>query len=419
MSDERTGSSGWRPWAAWALGSLFFCYGFFLRVAPSVMVEDLMRDFAVGAAILGNLSAFYFYAYATLQIPVGLLLDRFGPRRLMSAAALVCALGCVVFALAPSLPIAYAGRLLVGIGAGFSWVGALTLVTLYFPPRRFALLVGIAQLCGMLGAVFGQAPLAQAVAAFGWRGTQLFAAVLGVAMALLLFAVVRDRPRRGMDGGVPVSLMAGLRLVARNGQTWACALVGGAMTAMPLAFGGLWGVPYLVRTFSIDRPAAAFSVSLCFLGFGLGASTLGLLSDALRRRKPVIVAGTGLVLATLLAMFYLPGLSLTGFVILMMVCGFGSGSMVVAFAAARELNPPHAAGATYGLVNMFVVGSGAVFQPLIGGILDALWTSETLDGARIYPAEAYRIALGVLPAMAAIGLVSALAMRETGATQRG
>ncbi|MCW5752751.1 MAG: MFS transporter, partial [Alphaproteobacteria bacterium] len=108
-SEAREAGAGaaWRPWAAWALGSLFFCYGFFHRVSPSVMVEDLMRDFAVGGAILGNLSAFYFYAYASLQIPVGLLLDRHGPRRLLTGAALLCAAGSLVFALAPGLGTAY------------------------------------------------------------------------------------------------------------------------------------------------------------------------------------------------------------------------------------------------------------------------------------------------------------------------
>src|SRR5258705_10372261 len=103
-----------RAWAAVALGGLFFAYAFVLRVSPSVMVEELMRDFAVGAAVLGNLSAFYFYTYAGLQIPVGLLMDRIGPRRLTAAAALLCAVGSLLFAISDTVALASVGRALIG-----------------------------------------------------------------------------------------------------------------------------------------------------------------------------------------------------------------------------------------------------------------------------------------------------------------
>lgn len=418
MVDQKIKSS-WRPWAAWILGSLFFFYGFVLRVAPSVMVADLMRDFAVGATVLGNLSAFYFYAYASLQIPVGLMLDRFGPRRLLPIAALVCTLGASIFAIAQNLPIAYLGRLLIGIGAGFSWVGALTLITLYFPPQRFALLVGIAQLFGMLGAVFGQAPLAAAVNAFGWRETQLFTAFFGIIIALLLFMIVQNQKQLVTDSTDRTSsLKIGLKQVIRNWQTWACAIVGGATTSAPLAFGGLWGVPYLTQAYGIDRPTAAFFASLIFLGFGIGAAILGLISDAWRRRKPLMIGGSFILLVTLCAMLYLPDHSLIEFGILNFICGLGAGCMVIAIAAAREHNPAHAAGATYGLVNTFVVGSGAIFQPLIGALLDAQWDGRLNSGARIYSAEAYTLALTCLPIAAAVGFAAALTIRETHCRQQ-
>ncbi len=112
------------PWLMWSLGALFFCYAFFQRVAPSVLVSDLMRDFGVGAAVLGNLSAFYFYAYAGMQLPLGVLVDNWGPRRILTGGALVCGLGTLMFATADTLGPAYLGRLLVGGGAGAGCQGA-------------------------------------------------------------------------------------------------------------------------------------------------------------------------------------------------------------------------------------------------------------------------------------------------------
>ena len=134
---------------AWATGALFFFYAWIMRVAPSVMIDELMRDFAVGAAAIGNLSAFYFYGYAGMQIPVGLLMDRFGPRRLMTLAAAGCAVGCVMFALAPALWALSLGRFIIGATAAFSLVGAMVVAGEWFPPARFALLSGLAMMMGM------------------------------------------------------------------------------------------------------------------------------------------------------------------------------------------------------------------------------------------------------------------------------
>jgi MFS family permease len=412
-------AEGWRPWAAFLLGCLFFCYGFFQRVSPSVMVEDLMRDFAVGAAILGNLSAFYFYAYAPIQIPVGLVLDRYGPRRLLAGAAALCGLGSLVFALAHDVNLAYLGRFLVGAGAAFTWVGAVTLVTLYFPHNRFALLIGVTQFFGMAGGVFGQAPLAAAVARFGWRPTLAAAAAIGVALGALIYLVVRDRGRPAQAGAAPAVSMAGsLRHVASKGQTWIAACLGGALVGPVLALGGLWGVPYLMQVHGIERTAAAGIVSLSFIGFGLGAPVLGWLSDHIRRRRAILIAAAGASVATL-SILLVPGLPLSAVSALLVVHGAGAGAMVLSLATAREHNRPDTTGAVYGLVNTAVVGGGALLQPAIGYLLDLQWDGTMAAGARVYAADAYRWALATLPLVSLIGLGAALMTRETYCRQVG
>lgn len=407
-------ATGWRPWAAFLLGCLFFSYGFFQRVAPSVMVEDLMRDFAVGAAILGNLSAFYFYAYAPVQIPVGLMLDRFGPRRLLAGAAALCGLGSLVFALAHDVNLAYLGRFMIGAGAAFTWVGAVTLVTLYFPHNRFALLVGVTQFFGMTGGVFGQAPLAAAVAQFGWRATLVIAATIGVALGALIYMIVRDRERSAGKAAVPAfSMAASLGHVASNPQSWIAACLGGALVGPVLAFGGLWGVPYLMQVYGIERTAAAAATSLFFVGFGLGAPVLGWLSDHVQRRRTTLIAASCVSLATLLLLLLVPGLPLSIASALFVLHGIGAGAMVLSLASAREHNRPDMTGAVYGLVNTAVVGGGALLQPLIGLLLDLQWDGQMAAGARVYAVDAYRWAFAVLPLVSLIGLAAALLTRET------
>lgn len=413
--DDKKDEWSWRPLCAWGLSALFFYYAFVQRVSPSVMVAELMRDFAVSAAILGNLSAFYLYAYAGLQLSVGVLMDRVGPRRLMSGATIVCAAGTVLFATSDALAGAYVGRLLIGAGAAFSWVGVLTVLTQWFPPGRFALFAGLTQAIGMAGAVFGQAPLAFVVDAIGWRGALHVVAASGAVLAVLIFLVVRDRPHAASRA---VGVASSLRIVLRNLETWLNAAFGLAMTGPMLGFGALWAVPYLETIYGLDRADAAAFASLIFVGWGIGAPVIGFISDRIGRRKMPMLAGAAVATLSLVAVIYLPGLPLSVLGALVVIHGAAASSMVLSFASVREHNPPDMSGSAMGMVNTAVVGSGALFQPLIGFLLDINWTGELVAGARIYTPEAYRIAFTVLPAACAIGTAAVLAMRETYARQR-
>jgi MFS family permease len=394
----------------WVTGAMFFFYAWILRVAPSVMIDELMRDFTVGAAAVGNLSAFYFYGYAGMQIPVGLLMDRFGPRRLMTLAALGCAAGCVLFALAPTLWALSLGRFMIGATAAFSLVGAMTVAGQWFPPARFALLSGFAMMLGMAGGVFGQAPLRLLVDRLDWRQASLALASGGVLLALAVVVTVRDRFR---PSGSLRQVMAGLSRVGRNRQTWLIAIAGLGTTGPLLGFAGLWGVPFLVLTQGIDRTAAAGVTSMVFIGWGVGAPVVGWLSDRFRRRKLPFVTGLTLTAIAMAGLAWAPGLPLWAVSVLCFLCGFGGSGQIVGFAAVRELNPPAAGGAALGIVNGVVTGAGALYQPLLGWLLDLTWTGEMAGGVRVYTVAAYSTAFSVLVVGAFIGIACALLMRET------
>lgn len=394
----------------WATGALFFFYAWILRVAPSVMIDELMRDFAVGTAAIGNLSAFYFYGYAGMQIPVGLLMDRFGPRRLMTVAALGCAAGCVLFALAPALWALSLGRFAIGATAAFSLVGAMTVAGQWFPPARFALLSGLAMMLGMAGGVFGQAPLRLLVERLDWQRASIVLAGGGVLLALAAVATMRDKSRA--SGGLR-QVMAGMAQVGRNRQTWLIAVAGMGTTGPLLGFAGLWGVPFLALTQGLDRTAAAGITSMMFIGWGVGAPVVGWLSDRIRRRKLPFVAGLILSTTAMAGLAWVPELPLWAISALCFFCGFGGSGQILGFAAVRELNPPAAAGAALGIVNALVTGAGALYQPLLGWLLDLAWTGEMAGGVRVYTATAYSTAFSVLVAGGVVGIACTLLMRES------
>jgi MFS family permease len=392
---------------AWFAGAAFFFYAWVLRVAPSVMVEELMRDFAVGAAVLGNLSAAYFYGYSGMQIPVGLLLDRFGPRRLMAAAAAVCGCGSMLFAVSDTLAMATAGRFLIGASAAFSLVGAMAIAGQWFSARRFAVLSGFAMAMGMAGGVLGQAPLRLVVEATDWRAAMLMLASGGFVLALALFATVRDK-RLGSGG-----MLAGLGTVLRHRQTLLIAVTSLATAAPLLGLAGLWGVPFLETAYGLSRTQAASVTSLMFVGWGLGAPILGWLSDRIGRRRAPIIIGLVLQTLALAAFIYIPSLPIPLLAGLCFLIGLMGSAQIVSFALVRENHPLVLSGTAIGVVNALMTGAGALFQPLIGALLDFAWTGETALGARVYSLDAYHLAFASLILCGVVSFGCSLVVRES------
>lgn len=392
---------------------MYFGYAFAQRVAPSVMSSELMRDLAVGGAALGSLSAFYFYVYAGIQLPVGVLIDRFGPRKLLSAALIVCAFASLGFAYSDSVLTASLSRGLIGGAVAFGFVGTLTIATYWFPPARFAMLSGILLMVGMLGAMMGQAPLRLLVETLGWRQTMMVLGAVGAGLGILLYLVVPNRPGHHAGHGGSANPLIGVRDVITNPQSWMCAAIGFGLTGTLLAFSSLWAVPWLstVRGFAVSDAAAI--ASLVFLGWAVGSPILGWASDHMGRRKPIIFAGVTLSLATLCLILFSGVADATTLAVLFFLNGIGSCSMVICFGAARELNRKENSGTALGLTNMFVVGSGAILQPLIGWLLDLNWDGEMLEGARIYDADAYAIGFTTLVATNVLALVCGFGLRET------
>ena len=407
--------AGLFPWVVCGLGGLFFSYGYFQRVAPSVMVVELMGEFRVGGAVLGNLGALFFYAYAVMQLPAGVMLDRWGPRRVLTCAIPFCAVGSWVFATAGSITQAYMGRLMIGAGAGFSWVGALKLTTLWFPVHRFALVSGVCTMLGMVGGVGAQAPLAAAVQLVGWRESLIGVAVLGGMLAAMFWLVVRDEPGHAPRNapGPSAGMLHGLGRVLATPQVWLVALFAAMLGPCMAAFAGLWGVPYMMQAHGLERTQAAAAVSLVLVGFGVASPFVGWWSDHIGRRKMPMLVGASVALAAIGVLVYAPGISVVAAAAFCLLYGGGSSAFVLAFATGREHGPPEAAGAAMGFINMTLMTVGAVFQPLIGWLLDLNWDGRMEAGARLYSVGAYQMAFLTLLASGSAAVLALAVIRET------
>lgn len=400
-------------WAIWGLGAAFYMFAYFQRVSLSVMTDALMREFGVTAASLGNLSAFYFYPYALLQIPLGLLLDRVGPAKLMIGAAIVSAIGAAVFATTPSLEIAALGRFLVGVGSSASWIGALTLALLWLPPQRFAMVSGLTLLAGLSGAALGQAPLGAAIELVGWREAVLWSAGFIALVALAMVLLLRRAPAAAPQTAPRVGILQAWRLVRRVRNLWMVSLYTACMVTPFAAFAGLWGVPYVMEAYGLSRAAAGATMSLMLIGWGLGGPVAGWISDSLKRRKAVMLSGPILLAGFWILVLGVPDLSLTSLRILLFLGGLFSGVSIINFAVIRESVEPAVSGFAMGILNMAGMGTSALALPFIGFLLDLGWDGALRDGVRVYALETYRGAFLTFGIGMGVAILAALSFRET------
>jgi len=399
---------------AWALGAAGFFFAWFHRVTPSVMVDHLMADFAVGGTVLGTLSALYFWAYAGLQIPIGVFVDRWGPRRPFGAALLVAAIGAGLFAMAGGIELAYLGRLLIGGGAAFAWVALLKITATHFPQEKVAMLSGAGMFIGLCGGLGGQIAAGALVDTIGWRATMWGTAAAGTALALLVWTIMRD-PAGDTDGHARMGdLLADLGAALVRPAVWLVSL-GGAVGAAPLfIFGALWGVPYLMQVEDASRPEAATATSMMLFGWGVGAFLVGWISDRIGRRRLPLIIGMATAALLIVVVLYVPGLPLPVIGVLLFICGACSGTVVLTYIIAGELVAGRAQGGAFGFANMLIILSGAVFQPVAGWLLDRQWDGAMVGGARLYKPDVYGDAFLLLPAAFLLAMVLIWRVRETG-----
>lgn len=387
-----------------------------------MITGELSAAFELSAASLGNLSAFYFYGYVAMQIPTGLAADRWGPRRVLAAGAVLTALGTLVFALAPGVHWANAGRLAIGASAGVAFVSMLKIASHWMPARNFAFVSGVALFIGVLGATLAGAPLRILVDAFGWRAVMAASAAVTFAVAVAIWLVVRDDPaERGYasyfppeaHGRVQPSMASQLRAVLAYRNTWLLLAIPGALSGIILTFAGLWGVPFLTTVYGYSTREAALIASAMLVTWSAASMAYGPLSQRMGRRKPVYLGGLVASLVLWSIVVFVRDLPRPALLALLLGVSIAGGAFIVTFAFAKESVPAHLAGTVSGIANMGVMLGGMLMQPLVGFMLDRHWDGAMSAGARVYGFEAYRWGFALMLAWGALALALLAFTRET------
>ena len=371
-SGEVASTPSLAAWLAYSTAGLFIFYQLVLQSLPSVIRDGLVVDFSLTDAGFGGMAASFYYPYMLLQIPSGLLILRYGSRRVLIAGLILCILASFITAYSLTVAHVTTARILMGIGAAPAFVATMALATRWFPARLFPILVAVTEMIAMLGAALGQEILGLVVQSAGWRAAMSLCAWSGIAVLVMTLAFVWDSPPKDAQNAVAARrLRAGplLRMLLAPSLILA-GLIGGMIYSAALSFAMLWGVPFFKMHLGIDLAAASLCASFFSWGIIVGMLAFGWACG--RLADPVTLLGLGILLtaaSVALILYGPPDFMLAS--LGMLLCGIGSGSYPLAFVIVKSEAPQEATGAALALANMLIIAvGGLVLQPLIGILAD-------------------------------------------------
>ena len=388
-------------WIIWFVSALFVFLQFGLQLSSGEILSGLMKSFSLTTFGAGLLTSSYYYIYVSLQTPVGLLMDFHGPRKLLSVGALMCCAGCFVFAQSTWVEFAALGRIMMGTGAAFAFVGSITLVSRWFPPEKFSFMLGIVEAIGMLSGLLMGVSVAHVVENFGWRASMWGAGLIAVSLSLLIWLIVRDFPKSISPHVSPTTFpWRDMKYILKNPCSWYNGLFSGMMFSLISTFSVLWSIPFFMHVYHFQLGTAALCGNFIFVGLVMGCPIVGWIDHRTHHRKilmPIYALAAGIFLS---AIIYLP-LSLVSILICMTLLGLFASSYILSFAIGHELATPSTKSAAIGFVNTLSVGLTPIFQPLIGYLLWVFSKNAHND------THSYHLAFAVFPILLLIAALIA------------
>ncbi|MGD8563766.1 MAG: MFS transporter [Desulfarculaceae bacterium] len=410
-------------WLVFALLSFAYLLVYFHRLCPAVVALDLMQDLQAGAGLMGLLGAAYFYPYAFMQLPAGLLSDSWGPRRSITLFFTLAGAASIFFGLAQGAGWAIFARVLVGLGISMVFVPTMKVLTRWFRISEFAMMTGLLMAVGGVGILCAAAPLAYMSMAVGWRTSFVIIGVVTLVCAAAIWFFVRNSPEEmGLPAAEPpstgpqepaakIALWQGVRMVLGSARFWPLGVWFFFSTGAFFTFGGLWGGPYLMQAYGLSKPEAGNILSMLAIAVILGSPLLTYLSDKIFRSRKKLLIWCSVLLALLLGpVAFFPIAMPVGlfypWCLLFSLCS--GASVVIGFTSAKELYPVEMAGTSVGLINLFPFMGGAVLQPVLGLILEAHG-----EAGGVFPPQAYGRAFMVLFLGSLVALACSFFVKES------
>lgn len=386
MSNSRT-----TVWIVWMIASIFYAYQYVLRVMPNIMLDDIINQFHIDAALFGQYAGVYYIGYVLMHLPIGIMLDRYGPRRVMSA--------CMLLTVAGMMPILFSdywvypiiGRLLIGIGSSAAILGTFKIIRMSFSEDRFTRMLSISVTIGLIGAIYGGGPVSSMCASMGYQAVVQLFAIIGVVLAAITYILVPE-----VESTTQSSIVSDVITVFSNWRVILICLSAGMMVGPLEGFADVWGTTFLKVVYSLPQADASYLPSLIFVGMCFGAPVLGMIAEKSGYYLGSIIGAGTFMLATftaLVAGIMSESIMMVSFIIVGICCAY----QILAIYKASTFVPDHVAGLTTAVANMIIMSFGYTFHSVIGYVINQYGGAQN--------AQAFIYGISVVPVLLVIGII--------------
>ena len=406
-------------WIIFIVVSLGYILVYFHRFCAGIVAQDMMSDLNTGGALIGLLGALYFYPYAIMQIPSGVFSDTIGPRKTITYFFIIAIIGSFIMGFSFNIWTALIGRTLVGIGVSMLFVPTMKILTNWFSEKEFAVVTGVFIAVGSIGTLLATSPLALLSSIVGWRFVFIIIGIATLLITILIWTIVRDSPAHHNKDLKKIEvaereihqIKKSMKSVLRNPHFWAIAICFFSLFGVYFTITGLWGVPYLMHIYGFTKTNAGNIVSLFALGMIIGNPLFGFLSEKVFKSRKIIMFFISFM--NFVIMFILWNWIDKLSIMILCVVFFSFGLLVnsiasIGFTSNKELFPVKIAGTATGFINLFPYIGAAIFQQLLGGVLEH--SGKHND---IFLLKGYKTGFFILLILSVVGFISVFFAKET------
>jgi predicted MFS family arabinose efflux permease len=376
-------------WTVWMIASIFYAYQYILRVMPSIMLNDIMEQFHIGAAAFGQFSGVYYIGYSLMHLPIGIMLDRFGPRKVMSGCILLTVVGLLPLIFAEHWAFPIAGRVLIGMGSSAAILGVFKIIRMTFSEKRFARMLSLSVTIGLIGAIYGGGPVSFMCKAWGHQAVVQLFAVAGLALAAATYWIVPN-----IKNPEQSSVISDVKEVLSNKRViWSC-VCAGLMVGPLEGFADVWGTAFLKQVYGFEGSLAASLPSMIFIGMCFGAPVLSMIAEKVGNALITIIGAGVLMAVSFFCQLAFPlssGVLSFSYVLMGICCAYQILAIYKASTYVRE----QVAGLTTAIANMIIMIFGYAFHTVIGAVINFMGGPST--------SSALVLGMAVIPAALCVG----------------